>query len=291
MFGRNVGARTAVSESQWGRFVDREIMARFPEGLTVYTTAGQWRDRASNKIMREPSKVVQIVLPGHDDDMTRLSEIAEAYKARFKQQSVSHDRAAGLRVVLGSANGRGRALTWLLLPACAAGGCFLITSTQDQNATGRQGARVMDQVKFVALDRDDLEVVSTHLQDALVKVADVIWRPQEKRLVVGAEPLRLARGGGNQARAPALPLGAAFRAGELLQVPPGQSGRQGCGAQPAGRRVCRDRRARRGGDPDILRRGSAQARGRVPGGGACRSRAILAGGRASSAPGRHRRPG
>ena len=54
-----------MSESQWSRFVDREIMARFPEGLTVYATAGQWRDRASNKIMREPSKVVQIVLPGH----------------------------------------------------------------------------------------------------------------------------------------------------------------------------------------------------------------------------------
>src|SRR5215471_14481345 len=42
----------------------------------------------------------------------------------------------------------------------------------------------MEPVKFVALDRDDLEVVSTHLQDALVKVADVIWRPQEKRLVI-----------------------------------------------------------------------------------------------------------
>lgn len=42
----------------------------------------------------------------------------------------------------------------------------------------------MEPVKFVALDRDDLEVVSTHLQDALVKVADVMWRPQEKRLVV-----------------------------------------------------------------------------------------------------------
>jgi hypothetical protein len=36
----------------------------------------------------------------------------------------------------------------------------------------------------VALDRDDLEVVSTHLQDALVKVSDVIWRPREKRVVV-----------------------------------------------------------------------------------------------------------
>jgi hypothetical protein len=42
----------------------------------------------------------------------------------------------------------------------------------------------MEPVKFVALDRDDLEVVSTHLQDALVKVSDIMWRPQEKRLVL-----------------------------------------------------------------------------------------------------------
>jgi len=43
----------------------------------------------------------------------------------------------------------------------------------------------MEPVKFVALDQDDLEVVSTHLQDAIVKVCDVIWRPQEKRVVIG----------------------------------------------------------------------------------------------------------
>jgi hypothetical protein len=42
----------------------------------------------------------------------------------------------------------------------------------------------MEPLKFVALDQDDLEVVSTHLQDALVKVSDVLWRPQENRLVV-----------------------------------------------------------------------------------------------------------
>ena len=45
----------------------------------------------------------------------------------------------------------------------------------------------MEQVKFVALDKDDLEVVSTHLQDARVKVADVMWRPQEKRLVIALD--------------------------------------------------------------------------------------------------------
>jgi len=88
MFGRNIGNRIGVSEGDFGRFVDREIMSRFPNGLTVFNAAGQWRDEVSNKIAREPSKVVQIVLPGQVDDIARLNEIVEAYKRRFKQQSV-----------------------------------------------------------------------------------------------------------------------------------------------------------------------------------------------------------
>ena len=43
----------------------------------------------------------------------------------------------------------------------------------------------MDLLKLVALDRDDMEVVSTHLQDAVVKAADIHWRPAENRVVVG----------------------------------------------------------------------------------------------------------
>jgi hypothetical protein len=45
----------------------------------------------------------------------------------------------------------------------------------------------MEPLKFVALDTDDLAVVSTHLQDAAVKVADVLWRPNEKRLVLAID--------------------------------------------------------------------------------------------------------
>jgi DUF2948 family protein len=45
----------------------------------------------------------------------------------------------------------------------------------------------MEPVKFIALDKDDLDVVSTHLQDALVKVADILWRPQERRLIVALD--------------------------------------------------------------------------------------------------------
>lgn len=43
----------------------------------------------------------------------------------------------------------------------------------------------MDQLKLIAVDREDLEVVATHLQDAIVKIGDIHWRPWEKRLVMG----------------------------------------------------------------------------------------------------------
>src|SRR5436305_14436673 len=43
----------------------------------------------------------------------------------------------------------------------------------------------MNPLKLIALDQDDIAVVSTHLQDAVVKVADIVWLPAEKRLVLG----------------------------------------------------------------------------------------------------------
>jgi hypothetical protein len=42
----------------------------------------------------------------------------------------------------------------------------------------------MDLLKFVALDAEDLAIVSTHLQDAVVKTSEVLWRPQQQRVVV-----------------------------------------------------------------------------------------------------------
>lgn len=39
--------------------------------------------------------------------------------------------------------------------------------------------------KLIALDEDDLAVISAHVQDAKVHVADIIWRQSDKRLVIG----------------------------------------------------------------------------------------------------------
>ena len=43
----------------------------------------------------------------------------------------------------------------------------------------------MASLKLIALDGDDLEVISAHLQDALINTGDILWRPAEHRVVVG----------------------------------------------------------------------------------------------------------
>jgi hypothetical protein len=48
---------------------------------------------------------------------------------------------------------------------------------------------VTDQLKLIALDADDLAVISAHVQDARVQTSDIIWRQGEKRLVVGMNRL------------------------------------------------------------------------------------------------------
>jgi len=42
-----------------------------------------------------------------------------------------------------------------------------------------------EQLKLIALDADDLAVISAHVQDARVQASDIVWRQDEKRLVVG----------------------------------------------------------------------------------------------------------
>jgi hypothetical protein len=41
-----------------------------------------------------------------------------------------------------------------------------------------------DELKLVALDKEDIAVVSAHVQDAMVRVADIFWQPQDHRFVL-----------------------------------------------------------------------------------------------------------
>jgi len=80
--------RSHLSEASWARFLATEVTPRFPDGFTVIDANGQWRKPGGHKISRERSKLLMIAMPPGADNDERLQKIIEAYKTRFKQQSV-----------------------------------------------------------------------------------------------------------------------------------------------------------------------------------------------------------
>jgi hypothetical protein len=87
--GRNVRDRAEVSEAEWSAFLAEVVTPAFPDGLTALDGQGQWRGR-DGRILREGSKVLLLVLPGQDAAAARgrLRPVEEAWKARFRQESV-----------------------------------------------------------------------------------------------------------------------------------------------------------------------------------------------------------
>lgn len=87
-FGQNVGGKPGVSDADFRKFVDEELTPRFPQGLTVLDGGGQWKG-PDQKMIREASKVVVLVLPRHGlADGMKLNAAREAYKQRFHQDAV-----------------------------------------------------------------------------------------------------------------------------------------------------------------------------------------------------------
>ncbi len=44
--------------------------------------------------------------------------------------------------------------------------------------------RTADPLKLVAFDQDDLAVISAHVQDAVIKVSDMVYLPKERRFAI-----------------------------------------------------------------------------------------------------------
>lgn len=76
-----------VSDADLRRFVDVEVTPRFPDGVTVVDGGGQWKGD-DNRMIREASKVVLIVLPARGDPHARVEAVRSAYRTKFKQDSV-----------------------------------------------------------------------------------------------------------------------------------------------------------------------------------------------------------
>ncbi len=85
------GSDSEISEQQWQDFVDHEVTPRFPDGLTVLDSQGQWLHEG--RVVKEKGKVLYLLhpmpVPGQKDAAEQIIEtIREIYKKRFHQDSV-----------------------------------------------------------------------------------------------------------------------------------------------------------------------------------------------------------
>ena len=88
-FGRDKNGRRKVSDAEWSDFLATVVTPSFPDGLTVFDGYGQWRNPATGVIGRSPRvKIVLIAVKDAPDLAPRLSAVIDAYKTRFRQQSV-----------------------------------------------------------------------------------------------------------------------------------------------------------------------------------------------------------
>ncbi len=87
-FGRAHRDGRQIDAAEWADYLAREVSARFPGRLTVIDATAQWQHPATKRVMGEKNSLVEIIITPSPDTWERMQALREAYKKRFKQDSV-----------------------------------------------------------------------------------------------------------------------------------------------------------------------------------------------------------
>jgi hypothetical protein len=87
--GMSIPGGGMVSDSDWERFLSEVVTPLFPDGFTVLSGRGQYRE-ASGTIAKEPSHVLVFLYRRADRKAasSKIESIRSEYKKRFSQESV-----------------------------------------------------------------------------------------------------------------------------------------------------------------------------------------------------------
>lgn len=86
-FGLRKPNGTEVNNAEFQRFLDREVTPRFPDGFTLLTGNGQFKN-ARGAILQERSKLLILLYPIAANSNQQIEQIRTAYITAFQQQSV-----------------------------------------------------------------------------------------------------------------------------------------------------------------------------------------------------------
>src|ERR1700733_6092436 len=77
-----------ITKEEWARFLQDVVTPRFPSGLTVISDAsGQWLS-PKGSLVRESTRILQLVHPDDDANDALLAKVISEYKSQFDQESV-----------------------------------------------------------------------------------------------------------------------------------------------------------------------------------------------------------
>lgn len=88
MFGLSRPDGRLITQTEWQDFLTTTLTPAFPAGLSVQEASGQWQDRTTQRVTREPARLVWVIAPNTPALPATLDTIRDTYKARFQQQSV-----------------------------------------------------------------------------------------------------------------------------------------------------------------------------------------------------------
>jgi Protein of unknown function (DUF3574) len=86
-FGSQKPDGSEVTPIEFQIFINRQVTDRFPDGLTLLTGYGQFKN-SQGTIVRETSRVLILFYPKTPDAEKKIEEIRNLYKLAFQQESV-----------------------------------------------------------------------------------------------------------------------------------------------------------------------------------------------------------
>lgn len=75
-----------VTEGEWAAFLEEVVTPRFPDGITVLSARGQWRQ--GGEVVRESSKALIIFHQQTAGVERAIEEVRAEYVRRFSQDAV-----------------------------------------------------------------------------------------------------------------------------------------------------------------------------------------------------------
>jgi hypothetical protein len=87
VFGMSRSSGPDITEAEFQSFIDNQVTPRFPDGLTVLSGNGQFKD-STGAIIKEKSKLLILLYPFTRASSRKVDDIRSDYVTMFQQQSV-----------------------------------------------------------------------------------------------------------------------------------------------------------------------------------------------------------